>query len=1139
MHFKKLYIRLNEFEIPEYFWTLQLSGISAFGSVDMAPTGVDREIFLRRLQRLYSEWKKGSGDWGKLDAIAVAVGVDEEVVYCKSTALQTWLFGYELPDTIMVFGESAVYFLSSKKKIEFLKPVESKEENGLPSVKLLVRDKNDKDKGNYDKLIEALKESKTGKTVGSFPKDKFPGEFMEGWRAALGKDKFDTVDISALIGGLLAVKEEAEIHVMKRACQVSVDVFTKFLRDQIMDIVDSDRKVRHQKLAEGVENAVNEKKYVSSVDTSQLDMCYPPIIQSGGNYNLKFSAVTDKNTLHFGAIVCCLGARYKSYCSNVVRTLMVNPTEKMQENYNFLCNLEEEITKRLVPGAKLSDVYEKTVAFVKKEKPNLVDKLTKTLGFVLGIEFREGSYVIGPKCTSVLAKGMTVNVNVGFSDLKNESATDDGGKKYALFIGDTVVVNESGPATQLIPTKKKLKSIAIFLKEDDEEEDEKENEPETNEILGRGRRNAILDSKLRQEHSNEEKRKQQQKELANHLNEAARKRLAQQKGGKEVDKIRKSNVSYKNVNQIPKEKEVEQLKIFVDAKYETVILPIFGMPVPFHISTIKNISQSIEGDYTYLRINFFHPGATISKAEGSFANPEATFVKEVTYRSTNVKEPGEISAPSGNLSTAFRLIKDVQKKFKTREAEEREKEDLVKQDSLVASTNKGNPKLKDLYIRPNIVTKRISGLLEAHTNGFRYTSIRGDKVDILYNNIRHAIFQPCDSEMIILLHFHLKNAIMFGKKKHIDVQFYTEVGEITTDLGKHQHMHDRDDLAAEQAERELRHKLTTAFKSFCEKVEAMTKNDVEFDTPFRDLGFPGAPYRSTVLLQPTSGCLVNLTEWPPFVISLEDLELVHFERVQFHLKNFDMVFVFKNYQRRVSMINAIPMNMLDHVKNWLNSCQIHFTEGIQSLNWAKIMKTITDDPEGFFESGGWSFLEPESENEDEGEDDEEEEEDETFQVSEDESEEEESDSEEYSEVDEDESDDDDEEDYGSSEESGKDWSDLEKEAAEADKNQKYFEDEYSARKGGTVPVPGAVGSSGKRPSTSSSFKDKHGSSSSKKHKSSPSKSSRDGRSHSSRDDRHKSSRKSSDKSSSHRSSDKKRPRESSSHSSPKSKKSRK
>ena len=31
--------------------------------------------------------------------------------------------------------------------------------------------------------------------------------------------------------------------------------------------------------------------------------------------------------------------------------------------------------------------------------------------------------------------------------------------------------------------------------------------------------------------------------------------------------------------------------------------------------------------------------------------------------------------------------------------------------------NRGNPKLKDLYIRPNIVQKRIQGSLEAHTNG--------------------------------------------------------------------------------------------------------------------------------------------------------------------------------------------------------------------------------------------------------------------------------------------------------------------------------------------------------------------------------------------------------------------------------------
>ena len=67
------------------------------------------------------------------------------------------------------------------------------------------------------------------------------------------------------------------------------------------------------------------------------------------------------------------------------------------------------------------------------------------------------------------------------------------------------------------------------------------------------------------------------------------------------------------------------------------------------------------------------------------------------------------------------MIKEIQKQFKMREAEEKEKADLVEQDQLQISSGKGNPRLKDLYIRPNIVQKRLSGILEAHVNGFRYT----------------------------------------------------------------------------------------------------------------------------------------------------------------------------------------------------------------------------------------------------------------------------------------------------------------------------------------------------------------------------------------------------------------------------------
>lgn len=62
--------------------------------------------------------------------------------------------------------------------------------------------------------------------------------------------------------------------------------------------------------------------------------------------------------------------------------------------------------------------------------------------FGTGIEFRESALLIGPKNTAVAKKGQVYNANLGFSDLTNPNASDSSGKTYALFIGDTVVVNE-------------------------------------------------------------------------------------------------------------------------------------------------------------------------------------------------------------------------------------------------------------------------------------------------------------------------------------------------------------------------------------------------------------------------------------------------------------------------------------------------------------------------------------------------------------------------------------------------------------------------------------------------------------------------------------------------------------------------
>ncbi|XP_023801681.1 FACT complex subunit SPT16-like, partial [Cyanistes caeruleus] len=427
----------------------------------------------------------------------------------------------------------------------------------------------------------------------------------------------------------MAAKEEVELQLMRKAAAITSEVFTKFFKERVMEIVDADEKVRHSKLAEAVEKAIEEKKYLAGADPSAVEMCYPPIIQSGGNYNLKFSVVSDKSHMHFGAITCSMGIRYKSYCSNLVRTLMVDPSQDMQEHYGFLLQLQEVLLRELRHGAKLCDVYAAVMDVVKKQRPELLGKITKNLGFAMGIEFREGSLVINSKNQQRLKKGMVFSVNVGLSELPARDGKRPEERTYALFIGDTVMVDEDGPAVVLTSVKKKVKNVGIFLKNEDEDEEEPDKDA-AEDLLGRSSRAALLTERTRNELTAEEKRRAHQKELAAQLNEDARRRLTEQRGEQQTQKARKSNVSYKSAALLPKEPHVREMKIYIDKKYESVIMPVFGIATPFHIATIKNISMSVEGDYTYLRINFFCPGSALGRNEGNiFPNPEATFVKEM------------------------------------------------------------------------------------------------------------------------------------------------------------------------------------------------------------------------------------------------------------------------------------------------------------------------------------------------------------------------------------------------------------------------------------------------------------------------------------------------------------------------------
>lgn len=81
--------------------------------------------------------------------------------------------------------------------------------------------------------------SQNGKSIGVFGSDGFPGEFCDSWQKAMATFNFKTTDIEASIAYLMAIKYECELIAIKEACLVSLNVFDKYLKQHIVEIINS------------------------------------------------------------------------------------------------------------------------------------------------------------------------------------------------------------------------------------------------------------------------------------------------------------------------------------------------------------------------------------------------------------------------------------------------------------------------------------------------------------------------------------------------------------------------------------------------------------------------------------------------------------------------------------------------------------------------------------------------------------------------------------------------------------------------------------------------------------------------------------------------------------------------------------
>lgn len=547
----------------------------------------------------------------------------------------------------------------------------------------------------------------------------------------------------------------------------------------------------------------------------------------------------------------------------------------------------------LKPGVKFSELFDTVHSSL---PDHLKSKMSESVGHSIGIEVKE-SMSLRAKSNNVVFPGMVLHLRIAITDVD-----------YCILLGDTVIVKSdvderSGNYGRSV-TKFKYdwSNVAYDMNdgssssgddEKEEEEDLKGLSKEDAEALREAKKitGGRTSSRLRSRTSNrnveesnvqaELRRAEKQRELMMKRMKALQNKDVTDKYDDSVDEKHKKyveNVAYESASKYPR--DLKNVSVYVDEDKEVVFLPINSVPVPFHISTIKSISKS-EGDRAvFLRINFHTPAKTAQAKTRNAAAienqvaakyPEVVFIKDISIRSTN---------PT-HLNKQVRLMKEMQKRLRQKTREKKEMENVVKQAPLKLVRNP--PKLQDLSMKPHLSGRSTHGTLEAHENGFRFRSVRGEKLDVNYNNIRHSVFQPCKKELTVILHFNLKNPILINKKKHSNVQFYTEVVEKSLALKKSKRsMYDPDEIDEEQRERKLKRKLNDLFKKFQLRVNAMLerigKETIEFDVPYRNLAFQGTPHKEMVTMMPCTHCLVNLTDYPHFVLSLDDIDHVHFER---------------------------------------------------------------------------------------------------------------------------------------------------------------------------------------------------------------------------------------------------------------------
>ncbi|KAJ4848678.1 hypothetical protein Tsubulata_012709 [Turnera subulata] len=188
---------------------------------------------------------------------------------------------------------------------------------------------------------------------------------------------------------------------------------------KLESVIDEEKKASHFNLMDEAGKAIHLDNAKEKLKAGNVDICYPPIFQSGGEFDLRPRGVSNDENLYYDSTT--IGA--------------------------------------LKPGNSASAVYQSALTVAQNEAPELVPNLTKNVGTRIGLEFHELGLILNAKNDRVIKARMVFNVALGFQNLQNK-ADNPKIRKFSLLLAETLIIGSMKMMRKKISVKLSLKQAA-------------------------------------------------------------------------------------------------------------------------------------------------------------------------------------------------------------------------------------------------------------------------------------------------------------------------------------------------------------------------------------------------------------------------------------------------------------------------------------------------------------------------------------------------------------------------------------------------------------------------------------------------------------------------------------------------------